>query len=347
MSIPIKGATLVQLSLIDRFFRRLERLPIPPAISYALLAAAGALFLQTSLWVCGASRPGSLSVQALATGGWSFLSMAALHLCFAVGRESLDTFRPILPPGAAVYSQALKRLATVPTWGLAAAGVVGAIYMLVVVRQDPTFFGLAGAGACSDPIVMVIGWLNTTVILLNVSLGARDLAVVHGLHRDVPRINIFDRRPLFAFSRLTSTIAIATILLSYVFFLAFPTVTRNPVVYGFILVFNFPLAITAFALPLYGMHVRIAGEKDRLLSDASLRLQAAVHSIHERMETGKLKDVERLNTLLSSLLSEERYIRTIPTWPWEPGALRGLLTALFLPLAIFAAQRLIEEFLLS
>jgi hypothetical protein len=47
------------------------------------------------------------------------------------------------------------------------------------------------------------------------------------------------------------------------------------------------------------------------------------------------------------LLSEERYIRTIPTWPWEPGALRGLLTALFLPLAIFAAQRLIEQFLLS
>jgi hypothetical protein len=54
-----------------------------------------------------------------------------------------------------------------------------------------------------------------------------------------------------------------------------------------------------------------------------------------------------INSLLASLLNEERYIRTIPTWPWEPGALRGLLTALFLPLALFAAQRLIEQFLLS
>jgi hypothetical protein len=70
---PRKKAIPVHLSLIDRFFRRLETWPIPPAVSYALLAATGAVVLQTSLWVCGASRPGSLSVQALATGGWSFL----------------------------------------------------------------------------------------------------------------------------------------------------------------------------------------------------------------------------------------------------------------------------------
>jgi len=50
-----KGAVPVHLSLIDRFFRRLETWPIPPAVTYALLAATGALVLQTSLWVCGAS----------------------------------------------------------------------------------------------------------------------------------------------------------------------------------------------------------------------------------------------------------------------------------------------------
>jgi hypothetical protein len=341
------GAARERGSWIDRFFRRLEGWPIHPGVSYAVLTVAGGLVLQGSLWACGASRPGAFSIQALATGGWTPLSLAALHLCLAVARGSLQAFRPVLPPRAQAYPKALRQLAAIPTWITVAAGGVGVLYMIIVVRVDPMFFGLAGRGACSDPVALAFGWLNTSTILLNVSIAIRDLAVVHRLHQRAPRINIFDRRPLFAFSRLTSTIAIATLLLSYVFYLAFPSVAQNPVLYGFILLFNFPLAMAAFALPLYGMHQRMASEKDRLLSDVSLRLQATVHSIHQRMETGKLSDVERFNTLLASLLNEEHYLRTIPTWPWEPGALRGLLTALFLPLAIFAAQRLIEQLLLS
>jgi len=189
--------------------------------------------------------------------------------------------------------------------------------------------------------------MNSSAILLMGYLGIRELAVVDRLHREAPHINLYDRRPLFAFSRLTSTIAGLVIALSYAFYLAFPTVTSNPVAFGFILAVNLPLSLAAFALPLYGMHRRIADEKDRLLADASLRLQATTHTIHERMEAGRLKGVEHLNVVMSALLNEERYLRTIPTWPWDPGTLTGLLTAVFLSLILFAAQRLIETLLLN
>jgi len=94
-------------------------------------------------------------------------------------------------------------------------------------------------------------------------------------------------------------------------------------------------------------HRRIAEEKERLLADIGLRIQATAQSIHGRMESGRLQDVDRLNTLLTSLLNEERYVRTIPTWRWDPGTLTGPLTAVFLPLMLFAAQRVIETILLN
>ena len=91
----------------------------------------------------------------------------------------------------------------------------------------------------------------------------------------------------------------------------------------------------------------MAEEKERLLADVGLRLQATAQSIHGSMESGRLQGVDRLNTLLTSLLNEERYVRTIPTWPWDPGTLTGLLTAVFLPLILFAAQRVIEILILN
>ena len=123
---------------------------------------------------------------------------------------------------------------------------------------------------------------------------------------------MFDRGPLFAFSRLTSIIAGGWIAMTYAFYLAFPTLSNNPVAFGFILAINLPMSLVGFALPLYGMHGRIAQEKERLLADIGLRLQATAQSIHGRMESGRLQGVDRLNTLLTTLLNEERYVRTIP-----------------------------------
>jgi hypothetical protein len=46
---------------------------------------------------------------------------------------------------------------------------------------------------------------------------------------------------------------------------------------------------------------------------------------------------------LESLMLERKLLEAIPTWPWQPNTLRGLLTAFFLPLILFVGQLVIER----
>jgi len=43
-------------------------------------------------------------------------------------------------------------------------------------------------------------------------------------------------------------------------------------------------------------------------------------------------------------MDEEAYLRKIPTWPWEPGTLTAVLTAVFLPLILVVAQQVVGRY---
>jgi hypothetical protein len=47
---------------------------------------------------------------------------------------------------------------------------------------------------------------------------------------------------------------------------------------------------------------------------------------------------------VATLEIEQNVLRRIPTWPWQPGAVRGLLAALFLPVAVWAIQLFLGRF---
>jgi hypothetical protein len=48
--------------------------------------------------------------------------------------------------------------------------------------------------------------------------------------------------------------------------------------------------------------------------------------------------MDRLNVAVASLELEQNAVRRAPTWPREPGALRGLIAALLLPIVIWLIQ---------
>jgi hypothetical protein len=53
----------------------------------------------------------------------------------------------------------------------------------------------------------------------------------------------------------------------------------------------------------------------------------------------------QLNKTLASLELEQAALRRIPTWPWEPGTLRGVLAALVLPIVIWLIQYVLQRLL--
>jgi hypothetical protein len=98
------------------------------------------------------------------------------------------------------------------------------------------------------------------------------------------------------------------------------------------------LSAATFALPLTGAHRRLVAEKKRRLAETAAHFQATSEELHRTLEQQRLSRVDQLNKALASLELEWNVLRRIPTWPWEPGAVRGLTAALLLPVVVWLVQ---------
>jgi hypothetical protein len=53
--------------------------------------------------------------------------------------------------------------------------------------------------------------------------------------------------------------------------------------------------------------------------------------------------VDELRDAMTSLEIERSALTRIPTWPWQPETLRGLITALLLPVAVLLIQFVLQR----
>jgi len=174
------------------------------------------------------------------------------------------------------------------------------------------------------------------------------LVLISRIYTQHARINIYQLQPLYALSMPGAFTAIGIILYLYLWFAASASGAGivGPVEIGLTVSFA-AIAGATFALPLLGAHRRLIAEKNRRLTEAASRFEAAAERLLRDVDAGRLGQMDQLNKALASLEIVQTGLRRIPTWPWQPGAVRGLLAALFLPLAIWAIQLLLERFLAS
>ena len=105
------------------------------------------------------------------------------------------------------------------------------------------------------------------------------------------------------------------------------------------------IAAATFLLPLAGIHRLLVAEKARRLADQSRRMLAAIEDLHHRMDQRRLRQMDDLYKAIASLDIEKTTLNKIPTWPWEPGSIRGVAAALVLPLAIWLIQNILTRWL--
>jgi hypothetical protein len=84
-------------------------------------------------------------------------------------------------------------------------------------------------------------------------------------------------------------------------------------------------------------------EKQRLLEDSARRIQSALAAFQSEPAPRAPAGVDP-HRRLTSLIEEESYLHKIPTWPWEPGTLTAVLTAVFLPLMLVVAQQVVSRY---
>jgi hypothetical protein len=332
---------LYRVSWVDRLIDRIDALPGPPWVTYAMVAAAVALAVNAAAWVDGLVTPGTFDLFLSSLGVYVVLSVAAIHMLDARADRAWQAFRPAASPAdedAARVGFELTAMPAGPAAGWTIGGAAVGIVTLVAGNGGPLDMESAPMTLLVAAPVGVFAYASLGLLIYHT---IRQLRLIGRLPRYIDRIELLDAGPLHAFSSVTALTGGLFLVAAYFSVLTDPTTFTNPAVAavnGFIVL----LGVACFVLPLYAMHERIAAEKDRRMSAVSQRLDTALRDLARRNETGDLTDADAVNKNISSLLAERDVLARTPTWPWPPETLRGFSTALALPIILWLIFRVLE-----
>jgi hypothetical protein len=150
-------------------------------------------------------------------------------------------------------------------------------------------------------------------------------------------IELYHPEPVYAFSPLASRLAFLIAFITYGWAAGNPT-TFTDVLSLITFIMMVLLALIVFLFPLWGAHRKLAAEKSLALAGNGSRLKSTTVELHRRVDEGKLVGMDDLNKTLASLDLERAHLSRVPTWPWQPETLRGLVAALILPVVIWLIQ---------
>jgi len=349
-------------SWFDRFTAWVDRLPGPAWAFYLILGIAVGLAQSALQWREGAYPAGTFNpVHLWTAGNFAYLLGLAHYLDKSAG-SALASFRPILtsPKGQprpsaqdqSLYSRHAYQLTTLPARPTLLATLVGALFPVLPLSfqlaSGPTPAVLAGTAGTTLSYFSVLALLMIEDAILGVFVyhTVHQLVLVSRIYTKYARINIYLLQPLYALSLPGAYTALGLILYSYIWFATGSSMSlaAGPVEIGIGVLVGATTGAT-FVLPLLGAHRRLVAEKSRRLTEASSLYEAAADELLRDLHSRRLGQMDHLNKALSSLEIVQTGLRRIPTWPWQPGAVRGLLAALFLPLAVWAIQLLLGRFL--
>jgi hypothetical protein len=168
------------------------------------------------------------------------------------------------------------------------------------------------------------------------------LSTINQIYTQYTQVNLFKMKPLYAFSTVSALTAGCITVLPYGFLIANQVEQLELVTILLVLIIQL-VALVTFIWPQLGIHGLQVAEKERLLDEAHLRLEAIIKELHQSVDHGELAKVSELNLTMGTLESEINIIRKIPTWPWQPETVRWLITALLFPLGLWILQYFLQR----
>jgi hypothetical protein len=338
-------------SWVDRFTRWVDRLPGPSLAFYLGLALVLLLLESAVKWRDGAYPLGTIYPfhAVLAVSGVYFL--ACIHYLDRAAAAALHTFRPALTLHETEYPALHYQLTTLPAQPTRLATLAGAALPVVAVLislqfQSVRLWETEDFG--TSPVAFV---LDLALVGLVVCTGAclvyhslRQLRLINHIYTTYTDINLFQLDPLYALSGLAARTALCWAFAWYAVLAAEPGHTLDPddVVFATVTVL---LAVISFVWPLLGVHRLLERKKGQLRAAVNQRLEAVIAEMHRRVDAGELEQMDALNKALANLVIERDVLSSIPTWPWQPGTVRVLLTTLLLPIVLWLIQRLLDRLL--
>lgn len=331
-------------SWIDRLIIWIDNLRGPAWLFYMLGTLAIAVLGNVLFWIDGSIPIGSVDRNITIFAIIVFYWLVLYQYLTRVGSRSLLTFRPLLKADDSEIARIEYELATLPRW----------LGWLTI----PLGFGMAAATILSDPAsfgdlvpmtalpyigdIALAGFLASTFLCLIIR-SIRQLRMVRRLHARATSVNLLNLDPVHAFSALTARTGIGVILLLiFAYFLDPPTLATTLDI--FITAATLFVAVAVFAFPVIGIRDQLEEEKHQILNFTSGLLQATCDSFHSKVKKGDYKELDGMETAITTLIRERELYARISTWPWDAGTIRGFASTLLLPIFLLLVAQLIERF---
>lgn len=338
-------------SWYDRFTHWLEGLPGSILVYYLVGAALSVGIYVTVQASQGAYAESGFFAWHIFLALQPLIVLVWIHYLDKSALIALERFSPAVKSGQDVIDDARYRLTTLPAAPTLVATFVGVLFYVLLygrtsAQQSPVLH-------LSTSLLSMI----TIAIYFVLMWGLLGIAIYHTFHQITVIRNLFSNHtdadpynpePLYAFSGVTGRTAVILLLISYGWILLLKQtglMQSDPVtalsVNGSFAAFS----LFIFAWPLWGAHqLLVEAKKDAMTANSEL-LRSAVEALHTMVRKKEVDPVDNWHKALDALEVERKRIEKLPTWPWRPEALQGLLAAVVIPIIIWVAQFLLERFL--
>lgn len=327
---------------MDRLIERIEAMPGPAWVPYAVAFAAVLFGSHLAAWADGFLPMGAVDAYLSSLAAYIVGPIGAIHYLDRGAARAWAQFQPATRLGPDDTRRAGFELTTMPARATAVwtmAGAAGAI--LYTVGQYGAPLDLEG-----EPLTFM-----TSLLINLVSFGAaaaltyhtvRQLRLIGRIHAYVETVDLLNLEPLHAFAGVTAATGTGLLGFAYLSAATDPATFTNPALFAFT-VGLVGLAVACFVVPLLGMHGRIVAEKSRRIAAVNGRLSATLAELDRRADAHDLSDADAFSKHLASVITQRDLLARVSTWPWQPETVRWFGTALVLPVGLWLLFRMLER----
>lgn len=335
-----------QASRFDIFLKQMQELP---TFVWLLIYTGSLGLLMVAFnglgWITGTLPAGQIDLYRSSIPVYPIGSIMLIDYLNRVAQDALLGFRPAMRVNDNQYGILAYKLVTMPRRG---------VWVTVILSLLAAAVYLSNTAYITDwiyrfPLIAIVECLFYGIAFCFMGIffyhTGWQLWMVNQIHAQALHIDLFDRAPLYAFSKLSSRTGIALLLMNYFGMVTDPATFSNIALINVTLI-AFVLAIASFLLPLQGIYRRIMVEKRYLQQKMNLQLSTVFREIHDADNQQVASKVEHNAQLLRGIQTTRKIINTIPAFPWERSTLIGFISAVILPFLARVTVGLIASWLI-
>jgi hypothetical protein len=332
-------------SFIDGFMGFVKRVPFSYWLTYLLLFILENLMVYALAWIFGWLPAFTVLPILFSFPLWLWGPLALMTHLNRVALEALTSFSPLLDADEESLERLKVEFTVMPARNVILSGVLWSIiYLILIFPGFRGSFADYGIGTAFSRVIIIEGLISFAFGSAIFYHSFRQLRLVNRTVRMVRQFDLFRLNPVYSFSRVTSQIGVAWMVLLSLTLLLFPIKLASVPLLA-VLATQVVLAVAAFVLPLLFVNRRLVLEKRRLLAEHNLRVAANLERLHRCLDEKKMDEMAQLNNAMQGLNVERNILTSIPTWPWRTNTLTTFLSALGLPMIVFLIQLLIKKLL--